>query len=153
MHRALIDVDHTSLPCVPVANIDYHCLSLPPSDISVRDLAYPRRAGTTIDKQHDRKFDGFQLGSGNVQVDDTLLLIEPEAARQYEASQSKEVSAAGAEGQVETPPAATDGAGASGVFRNWPTPIRMAQTRVFRSDKKGQAANYVSRLAPVGATR
>ena len=34
--------------------------------------------------QHDRKFDGFQLGTGNAQLDDTLLLIEPGAARAYE---------------------------------------------------------------------
>jgi uncharacterized protein len=39
--------------------------------------------------QHDGKFDGFQLGTGIIQFDDTLLLIEPEAAAQYEASQPK----------------------------------------------------------------
>lgn len=33
----------------------------------------------------DGKFDGFKLGDANVQLDDTLLLIEPEAAKQYEA--------------------------------------------------------------------
>lgn len=41
--------------------------------------------------QHGGRFDGFQLGSGNVQVDDTLLLIEPGAAGESEASQSKPV--------------------------------------------------------------
>ena len=35
--------------------------------------------------QTDGKFDGFKLGDANVQLDDTLLLIEPEAAKQYEA--------------------------------------------------------------------
>ena len=44
MHRvfdlAIIDVGHASLPCIAVANIDYHCLSLPPSDIRVPYLAY-----------------------------------------------------------------------------------------------------------------
>lgn len=39
--------------------------------------------------QQDGKFEGFHLGDGNVQFDDTLLLIEPEAARQYAESQSK----------------------------------------------------------------
>jgi predicted AAA+ superfamily ATPase len=34
--------------------------------------------------QHNGKFDGFQLGSGNVQLDDTLLLIEPAAAATYD---------------------------------------------------------------------
>jgi len=31
--------------------------------------------------------DGFQFGSTSVQFDDTLLLIEPEAAKAYEAGQ------------------------------------------------------------------
>jgi len=35
--------------------------------------------------QEDGVFEGFQLGSGNVQVDGTLLLIEPAAARAYAA--------------------------------------------------------------------
>ncbi len=34
--------------------------------------------------QIDGKFDGFKLGDANVQLDDTLLLIEPEAAKLYE---------------------------------------------------------------------
>ena len=33
-------------------------------------------------------FDGFKFGDANVQFDDTLLLIEPEAARRYEANLS-----------------------------------------------------------------
>jgi predicted AAA+ superfamily ATPase len=37
--------------------------------------------------QQDGKFDGFKLGDGNVQVDGTLLLIEVEAAKAYEAAQ------------------------------------------------------------------
>lgn len=36
--------------------------------------------------QHEGTFDGFKIGDANVQLDDTLLLIEPEAAVQYEAS-------------------------------------------------------------------
>ena len=35
---------------------------------------------------HEGKFDGFKLGDANVQLDDTLLLIEPEAAKAYEAA-------------------------------------------------------------------
>jgi len=34
--------------------------------------------------QHEGKFDGFKLGDSNVQLDDTLLLIEPGAADTYE---------------------------------------------------------------------
>ncbi len=34
--------------------------------------------------EHEGKFDGFKFGDSNVQFDDTLLLIEPEAAKGYE---------------------------------------------------------------------
>lgn len=33
--------------------------------------------------EHQGKFDGFKLGDSNIQFDDTLLLIEPEAAKVY----------------------------------------------------------------------
>jgi len=36
--------------------------------------------------EHDGKYDGFKFGECNVQFDDTLLLIDPEAARAYEAA-------------------------------------------------------------------
>jgi hypothetical protein len=36
--------------------------------------------------EHEGKFDGFMLGDANVQFDDTLLLIEPEVAKAYEAA-------------------------------------------------------------------
>ena len=40
--------------------------------------------------QHEGRFDGFKLGDANVQVDDTLLLIEPEHAQQLAAAQAAE---------------------------------------------------------------
>ena len=43
--------------------------------------------------------EGFQFGDATVQFDDTLLLIEPERAKRYEASQSK-----GGPGTKEPPP-------------------------------------------------
>lgn len=36
--------------------------------------------------EHDGKYDGFKFGDANVQFDDTLLLIEPEVAKAYEAA-------------------------------------------------------------------
>jgi hypothetical protein len=39
--------------------------------------------------QSDGKYDGFQFGFDNVSFDDTLLLIEPEAAKQYAIEQKK----------------------------------------------------------------
>jgi hypothetical protein len=38
---------------------------------------------------HDGKYDGFKLGDSNVQVDDTLLLIDPIAAKSYLDNQPK----------------------------------------------------------------
>ena len=46
--------------------------------------------GTAYGK-HDGKFDGFRFGSDNIQIDDTLLLIDPDAAKAYEASQRTSV--------------------------------------------------------------
>jgi hypothetical protein len=55
--------------------------------------------------QTDRKFEGFALGSTSVVFDDTLLLIEPDAARAYEeANRPKPESAVS--GQTVTKPAA-----------------------------------------------
>jgi uncharacterized protein len=39
--------------------------------------------------QSGETFDGFQFGDASVQLDDTLLLIKPEAAKRYAESQSK----------------------------------------------------------------
>lgn len=50
-------------------------------------------------------YEGFHLGDGNVQVDDTLLLIEPETAKQYEASIKK----------AETGPRPDSDAGSAGA--------------------------------------
>lgn len=36
--------------------------------------------------EHEGRFDGFKFGDANVQFDDTLLLIEPEAAKAYDAA-------------------------------------------------------------------
>ena len=51
---------------------------------AIRSGAASRDFFGTAYGQHDGNFEGFQLGSENVQFDDTLLLIEPEAARAYE---------------------------------------------------------------------
>ncbi|APW60527.1 ATP-binding protein [Paludisphaera borealis] len=66
----------------------------------VRTGASSRDFFGTAYGQTGGKFDGFQFGEGAVSLDDTLLLIEPEAARQYVVGQQKLI--------VETPPK-TDG--------------------------------------------
>jgi predicted AAA+ superfamily ATPase len=57
----------------------------------VLEQAIVKGAGTrdffgTAYGEHEGKFDGFKFGDANVQLDDTLLLIEPQAAASYAAS-------------------------------------------------------------------
>ncbi|MEI6819335.1 MAG: DUF499 domain-containing protein [Verrucomicrobiota bacterium] len=61
------------------------------TDRGVIAQAIVKGAGTrdffaTAYGEHEGKFDGFKFGDSNVQFDDTLLLIEPEAAKAYEAA-------------------------------------------------------------------
>ena len=56
---------------------------------AIRSGAASRDFFGTAYGQTGETFDGFQFGDGNVQFDDTLLLIEPDAAKQYEASIKK----------------------------------------------------------------
>lgn len=61
------------------------------NDRGVLAQAIVKGAGTrdffaTAYGEHQGKFDGFKFGDSNVQFDDTLLLIEPEAADAYEAA-------------------------------------------------------------------
>lgn len=58
-------------------------------------------------------YEGFHLGDGNVQVDDTLLLIEPEAAKLYEASIEK--PDAGGVGNVDAGSGGTTTGGTTGT--------------------------------------
>ena len=50
------------------------------------------------------KFEGFKLGDANVQLDDTLLLIEPEAAAHYAAAQAAQPKPSAAQAPTQTPP-------------------------------------------------
>jgi predicted AAA+ superfamily ATPase len=61
------------------------------------------------------KYDGFQLGDGSVSFDDTLVLIEPEAARQYAIEQKKLIAITTPEGGEVADPSHTSGTGASVV--------------------------------------
>ena len=48
--------------------------------------------------QNGNVFEGFKFGDANIQIDNTLLLIEPEAAKQYEARITKPASEGIADG-------------------------------------------------------
>jgi predicted AAA+ superfamily ATPase len=56
---------------------------------AVRSGAGSRDFFGTAYGEAEGKFDGFQFGGGDVSVNDTLLLIEPEAAKQYATAQKQ----------------------------------------------------------------
>ncbi|MEJ7590661.1 MAG: hypothetical protein WKF77_03875 [Planctomycetaceae bacterium] len=56
---------------------------------AIRTGAASRDFFGTAYGQFEGKFDGFQIAEGSVQLDDTLLLIEPSAAKDYEANIKK----------------------------------------------------------------
>jgi len=78
----------------------------------------------------DGKFDGFKFGDANVQLDDTLLLIEPAAAAAYQASLTP---------TVVTPPDTTGGTG---------TVVQPGKT----TDDKGSTTGTTGVTPPVGGT-
>lgn len=84
--------------------------------------------------QRDGNFEGFELGTSNVSIDDTLLLIEPQVAARYEQQQREKTAAATA----PIPPAdgQSSGGGASSATITSPTgaPAVAAtpQARVYR---------------------
>lgn len=81
-------------------------------DLGVIAQAIVKGAGTrdffaTAYGEYEGKYDGFKFGDSNVQFDDTLLLIEPDAAKAYEAA-NKPAPAA-----VPTPPGEPNPPGAT----------------------------------------
>jgi predicted AAA+ superfamily ATPase len=57
--------------------------------------------------EHEGKYDGFKFGDSNVQFDDTLLLIEPDAAKAYEAANQPGPPPPGPVPPEPTPPGPT----------------------------------------------
>lgn len=68
--------------------------------------------GTAYGIDGDR-YEGFQLGSGDVSVDDSLLLIEPAAAAAYQATLAESAAAATSDATGASPPAGTVPLGSS----------------------------------------
>ncbi|MDW8264004.1 MAG: hypothetical protein RMJ52_01605 [Gemmataceae bacterium] len=96
------------------------------------------------------KYEGFQLGEGGVSLEDTLLLIEPEAAQQHAIALSKvsevkppeegNVSRGDAETQREKSKLASSGLPGSA------TPREKSSPRTFRGIVEVNAALAKSRL-------
>lgn len=70
--------------------------------------------GTAYGQDGD-KYTGFHLGEGNIQFDDTLLLIEPNASMEYQASLKKAEEAAKAASTATADGASTAGATTGGA--------------------------------------
>lgn len=97
------------------------------------------------------KYDGFQLGDGNVSLDDTLLLIEPEVARLYDAERKKrEAVAQSAGGAVSDPIQPTGGTSVADPGKPspgpGPGPVVAAKPKTFHGSVEVNAALAKSKL-------
>ncbi len=94
--------------------------------------------------QHEGTFDGFKLGDSNVQLDDTLLLIEPDTAQQYEAAQiapTTQVSAPGDGSPFATPgTASTTIAEKTPIIPSTPTGVPKAHTFIGTAEVNATTA-------------
>jgi len=100
--------------------------------------------------QHEGKFDGFKLGDANVQLDETLLLIEPGAADIYDrANQSKPIpTPPGGSGHI--PPGPTPpGPVLPGPTQPGPTPPVPAKAKSFHGNVTINATTAKMRLVQV----
>jgi predicted AAA+ superfamily ATPase len=106
--------------------------------------------GTAYGQNGDR-FDGFKLGDHNVQLDETLLLIEPEAAQHYEAARKASVPAPAAGGTTQPstsgskPPAARKTPPPFGS----PAPVGAPKAHTFIGSADVNAATAKMRLVQI----
>jgi predicted AAA+ superfamily ATPase len=101
--------------------------------------------------QHEDRFDGFKLGDSNVQLDETLLLIEPEVAQQYEAARKASAPPAG---QVGTPQPGKTGSTPPGPRRasppfGVPVPAGAPKAHTFIGSAEVNAATAKMRLVQI----
>jgi hypothetical protein len=118
-------------------------------------LASAIRAGTasqdffgTAYGQSEGKFHGSQLGDKNVSFDDTLILIEPEAARQYAIEQKKLIQGAPPETGTVSDPSPSTGLSATDKGKkpiSVPGPVA-AKPSSFHGSVEVSAATAKSRL-------
>ena len=89
--------------------------------------------------QTDGKYDGFQFGEGDVSFDDTLLLIEPDAARQYAIEQKKLVVVSPPDGGKADPSATAT------VGKPW---LRRSSAMKFISPRGSDGSHSASTCTP-----
>jgi hypothetical protein len=120
---------------------------------AIRSGAASRDFFGTAYGQRDARFEGFQLGSSTIQFDDTLLLIEPEAALEYEASQAKPVevppNAGGVPGDGTGPTVVPPAPGGGPAPKVPITPIPDVRVRSFHGTADVPAATAKMRLVQI----
>ena len=128
---------------------------------AVRAGAASREFFGTAYGQSGETYEGFHLGDGNVQVDDTLLLIEPGAAKLYEdsISKAKNISSAGlgtepgraAVGEISDTGAATIRQGGTGGISGSGVPgaVGTAKPKTFHGSIEINASTAKMRLVQV----
>jgi uncharacterized protein len=102
--------------------------------------------------QHDGKFDGFKLGDSKIQIDDTLLLIEAEAAKLYEESQRKPTEptpSVGGEGQAVISSPMPGGTGTAGSANGATSVTTAYRPRSFHGSVDVPAATAKMRLVQI----
>jgi predicted AAA+ superfamily ATPase len=96
----------------------------------------------TANGEHEGKFDGFRLGDAHVQLDDTLLLIEPTAAVAYEVTHQTPLPAPAPPSSSPSVPDSAYG----GFLREEPSPLPVPAKPEARKTK------YFSGAAEVNAS-
>lgn len=101
------------------------------------------------------KFEGFKLGDANVQMDDTLLLIEPEAAAQYAAAQAAQpkpgassITTPAPKGEAKTPTEGTPESTGPGPTAQ-ATPPASPKARAFHGHVGINASTAKMRLVQI----
>lgn len=94
--------------------------------------------------QSGTKYEGFKLGEASISVDDTLLLIEPEAAKKYALEHFQAVQSIPAPGAEGEPPKSGSGVSIGGLGATLPT--SPAQTKAFHGSVEVNATLAKSKL-------
>ncbi len=104
--------------------------------------------------QSGGKYEGFQFGDGNVSLNDTLLLIEPEAAKQYaleqkSAAEEKPADTGGGSGPALVTDTGAKTADAGKAGKSGSGTVAVQKPKSFRGTVEVPAATAKSRLVTI----
>lgn len=113
-----------------------------PLSQAIRSGAGSRDFFGTAYGQAGENFEGFKLGDANVQLDDTLLLIEPDAAAQYEEAHRS---------PVVTPPTTGETTGTPGTVTTGTPPVGPQPPTMGSSPHKARLFHGTADVPPATA--